>query len=94
MSFAEIFQSLESPQLMSRQRRRRERRRHIATRNEPVLVDERPWYFRYGYHVGVWSGAALGVIWYAIFRDLVGLIIGIVVGQVAGIVLNRMGRQT
>lgn len=79
---------------MSRQQRRRERRRHIEPRNEPVLVDERPWYYRYGYHLGVWSGAALGVIWYAAIRDLVGLVIGIVAGQLLGIILSRMGRQT
>lgn len=77
---------------MPRQRRRRERRREIEPRNEPVLTDERPWYFRYGYHVGVWSGAALGVIWFAINESFLGLLIGIVLGQVAGIFLSRQGR--
>lgn len=57
------------------------------------MVDERPWYYRYGYHLGVWSGAALGVVWFAIFQDLIGLIIGIVAGQIAGITLSRLGRR-
>lgn len=78
---------------MSRQQRRRQRRQHIESRNEPVMVDERPWYYRYGYHLGVWSGAALGVVWFAIFQDLIGLIIGIVAGQIAGITLSRLGRR-
>ena len=82
---------------MSRQRRRRESRqatkRDASVRSEPVLVDQRPWYFRYGYHVGVWSGAIFGVAWYAVFEDLIGLIIGIVAGQVVGILLSRQGRS-
>lgn len=77
---------------MPRQQRRRERRRHIETRDETLTGDPRPWYFRYGYHLGVWSGAALGVIWYAIFQSLTGLIIGIIAGQVVGIILSRLGR--
>lgn len=85
--------SISGPQEMSRQQRRRERRRHIETRDDPQTADNRPWYYRYGYHVGVWSGAALGVIWYAIFRDMLGLVIGIVVGQLAGITLSRLGRR-
>ncbi len=78
---------------MPRQRRKRERRTYIESRNEPILVDQRPFYFRYGYHVGVWSGAALGVISFAIFQDFIGLVIGIVAGQVVGVVLSRQGRQ-
>lgn len=78
---------------MSRQQRRRDRRRHIETRNEPVMVDQRPWYFRHGYHVGVWSGASLGVIWFAIFQDFIGLIIGIILGQLVGIFLSRQARD-
>ncbi len=75
----------------SRQKRRRERRSYIETSHEP-LGDLRPWYFRYGYHLGVWSGAALGVIWFAIFQELIGLVIGVVSGQVVGITLSRLGR--
>ncbi len=88
---------------MSRQQRRKERRRRAAnqqtasqrstSRNEPIIVDQRPWYFRYGYHVGVWSGAALGVAWYAIFRDFIGLIVGIIGGQIAGVLLSRQGTR-
>ncbi len=79
---------------MSRQQRRRERRSDASPRHAPIIVDERPWYFRYGYHVGVWTGAAFGVIWFALNQDIVGLIIGIVLGQVAGVVLSRQGRQS
>ena len=78
---------------MSRQRRRRDRRQPTEdSGNSPVVVDERPWYFRYGYHVGVWSGAAIGVIWFAVSGSVLGLIVGIVLGQVAGILLSRQGR--
>lgn len=81
----------------TRQRRRRENRQaakqETTARNEPVLVDQRPWYFRYGYHVGVWTGAAFGVAWYALLQDLTGLIIGIVAGQVVGVLLGRQGRS-
>ena len=79
---------------MPRKRRNQDPRRTSSQRTKPVLVDERPWYFRYGYHVGVWSGSALGVVWFAIFQDLIGLIIGIVAGQVAGIILARQGSRS
>lgn len=78
---------------MSRQRRRKDRKSGARPRTAPVLIDERPWYFRYGYHLGVWSGAALGVTWYVVSGSLLGLIIGIVLGQVAGILLSRQGRS-
>jgi hypothetical protein len=51
------------------------------------------WYYRDGYHLGVWSGAAFGVAWYAAFQELLGLIVGVVAGQVVGILLARRGRK-
>ena len=72
---------------------RRQRRRRQRSEYPDPLATPRPWYFRYGYHIGVWSGAALGVIWYLAFRDMVGLVIGVVLGQAAGITLGRMGRN-
>ena len=74
---------------MSRQQRRKARRVRETSRNEPVIADQRPWYFRYGYHVGAWGGAAFGVGWYALFEDLIGLMIGVVVGPIIGIILER-----
>ncbi len=79
---------------MSRKQRRKERSSRETARNEPVIVDQRPWYFRYGYHVGAWGGAAFGVGWYAIFEDWIGLIIGVIVGPMIGILLGRQRRHT
>lgn len=72
-------------------------KRRPRSTNEPVEYSGpdaaiRPWYYRYGYHVGVWSGAAVGLIWYAIFQDLIGLVVGVVLGKIAGMILGRMGR--
>lgn len=57
------------------------------------MVDQRPWYFRFGYQLGVWGGALFIVLWYVFFEDLIGLPIGIVLGQVVGIFLSRQGRS-
>lgn len=78
---------------MSRQQRRRDGRQGKRTPDPLLKTDAQPWYYRHGYHVGVWTGGALGVIWFAVFQDLIGLIAGIVLGQVAGILLGRRGRR-
>ena len=52
-----------------------------------------PWYYRYGYHLGVWGGAMFGVAWYGVFQELIGLIVGIIAGQVVGVFLSRRGRK-
>ena len=79
---------------MNRQQRRRDRRRRgdddAQASGQAVRV--RPWYIRFGYHVGVWGGAAAGVISFAITGSLVPLIIALVAGQVVGILLARIGR--
>ena len=80
---------------MNRQTRRREaRKKQAAGQSEPKGVDRgaRPWYYRHGYHISVWSAAALAVVlfWYA--ESLLAAIVVLVLGQVAGIVLSRMGR--
>lgn len=83
---------------MSRQQRRRQerdQRKRGDSESSPAFSREtqRPWYYRYGYHLGVWSGVILAAGWYAVFRDaVIALAIGIIVGQIAGLFLSRRGR--
>ena len=85
---------------MSRQQRRkeeREARRRGASRYDRASglpTGPRPWYYRYGYQVGIWGGAGLGVLlFFAFGGSFIGLIIGVVLGQVVGIWLSRRGRR-